>query len=172
MSCGLEKQWGLVMIHTVKEVKDWTKGTTKIGDTIFKDGTPYISCGICSIPLKQVDAFNGIKHVKVSNGRKIGTIESYKVTVGHWLHDTETIWDEKEKCHIVKHIHTPVIRQVPACFGCWQSQQDARAAKNAKMNDGRNDHLVLYPDKDLPKQEKRALFNGNKLRGTSKKYPY
>lgn len=160
------------MIHTISEVKQWSKGTEQHGETLFINGSPYTSCGICSIPLKKADAFEGVKHVHVANGKKVGIIEGYKVTVGHWLHDTETTWDEKQHCHVVKRVSKPVVRQVVACFDCWQQQQDEKAAKNREMNDGRNDHLVFYPTKDLPKQEKRALFNGNKLRGTSKKYPY
>lgn len=160
------------MIHNVSTVKQWTKGVIKIGDTLFIDGSPWISCGVCDIPIRKVDAFNGTKHTVVSKGKKQQTIEQYKVMVGYWLYEEDEVYVDKDGQSIFRRKSKPILHSVPSCFDCWQKLQDMKAAKNKKMNDGRTDHLVFYPSKDVPKKESKALFNGNSLRGTSRKYPY
>ncbi len=112
----------------VSEVKQWHKGWKVIGDTVFIDGSPHIYCAICGILEKK---FNGAVHVAVSGGRKQKQIVSYKVMVGKWIFTQDTIWD-KDGFPSIQSKCMPSIHQEPACFKCWEVQQQRKAANPGK----------------------------------------
>lgn len=136
------------MIHTISEVKAWAKGTEQIGDTLFVDGSPYIGCGICKLPIRQVDVFNGTKHVKVANGVKRVEFKPYMVLVGHWLRLPDEVVMIKGVLTAVKQ-SKPMLHSVQACFSCWNNQQDEKARSN---------RLVFYDDRKLDKPTPKALI--------------
>lgn len=112
----------------------YPQGTIKIGDTLFVDGSPYISCAICQTVIKLADgetiqAYTGLK-TKVWDGSLRSTkqriIKSYRVLKGFWLRQWESsIGADGVEDRTVKVI--PIVRLVPACLSCWQRQEDQRS---------------------------------------------
>lgn len=156
------------MIHKISEVKGWSKGTIKIGDVTYVDGTPYISCGICNLPIKKVDAFSGTKHVIISNGRKQVQLQEYKVTVGYWVKEGDTECRDGELVSITK--HTPIVHSRISCFLCWNKQQDMIARDKADaLKENRPPRFIFYSIREAAERPKKPR---SPLSGSSKKYPY
>lgn len=148
------------MIHTVNEVKAWHKGTEQIGDTLFVDGTPYISCGVCHIPIRKVDAFSGRQHVVAAHDVRYKELKPYMVTVGYWIPEDSTEFSHELQMFISIRKWKPILRQVNSCFPCWDKQEQEKALAvsrlgtvNSETGKEYRSTLVFYDLRKIEKQE-------------------
>ena len=123
-----------------------------IGDTLFIDGTPYISCTICQAITKLSDG----ESAQVYTGRKVQTwdgtlratkqkvIKSYRVLKGFWLRRFESsIGRDGVEDRTVSII--PIVHLVPSCASCWQQQEDEKAlALRVASRTGDTPKIVFY----------------------------
>lgn len=140
------------MQGSVSAFRAYPSGSVKIGDTLFVDGSPYISCSICQMVVKlsdgqSVQAYTGLK-TKMWDGSlrsmKQRIIKSYKVLKGFWLRRWEsTVGADGVEDRTVKII--PIVRLVPACLTCWQRQEDQKAlAYQVASRAGEEPRIVFY----------------------------
>lgn len=81
--------------------------TEKIGDTLFVDGRPYVTCGRCNMPVEQ----HGV----------------YKITMlRRWLKVEESQGFDLNGCETIKIKHKPVLYTAFGCFDCWNQQQNEK----------------------------------------------
>lgn len=108
----------------VNKTYSLTRGTVKIGNTLFVDGSPHHECNICGSIYKAADA-----PVSVYGRRdgKVAERKPYKATVLYgWTApepDIRVVNGYPE--NVAK--SAPIVKQVECCFACWNRQQDAKA---------------------------------------------
>ena len=102
-----------------------TRGRFVAGDTLFIDGTPHKMCGHCGCLVNSQDGVR-TKH----GGRDKVTVEvkPYKVTVClGWIDGEDEIVIENG-FPTIKHNRRPMLKQVLACFECWNLQKRRAAS--------------------------------------------
>lgn len=153
-------------LFTVSEVKAWSKGTFKAGDTLFVDGVPHVQCARCGAISKASEGQRNV--VKAQGGhttkygkrdaRMVATVKPYMITVGYWVKD-ETIETDAEGHMLVKVKWYPKLSQRPGCFDCWHAQDVLRGIKRntpTEIVDGK----VVEAVNHLPFYDVRDLFRG------------
>ena len=139
-----------MMLTPVSQILNREKGTRQIGNTIFVDGTPYLACGVCEMPIKHQSSAPG--HVKIDKGRMYRILEPYTVQVGYWISHEET--QSQYGQLVVVRKSKPVVHSVPSCFDCWDKQQKLKIKsqleaeaynRNKKSTDPtRSPYIVMY----------------------------
>lgn len=108
----------------VNKTYSLTRGTVKIGNTLFVNGSPHLECNICKAVYKMADS-----PVTVYGRRDGKAVEQkpYKATVLYgWTNpepDIRIVNGYPE--NVAK--SAPIVRQVECCFACWNKQQAAKA---------------------------------------------
>lgn len=129
-----------------------TKGTQKIGDTLFVDGVPFIECAHCGMLIKKY----AYGEVKASRGKSHRELKEYKISILiRWkeLEEDDFSRDEKGRLITVQGNLIPVIRlkripvliQRAGCFDCWNVQYQQKQ----QINPG----IVAFNVKDCRGQE-------------------
>ena len=115
-----------------------SKGTVKIGDTLFVDGTPYTVCGRCELPIKkftygEVETHSATykdRQTYKSGGSTQRVLKEYRIFLGFWKESEESTFDSKGVESItIKWI--PIIHSKSGCFDCWNEQEQERQRNKA-----------------------------------------
>lgn len=130
-------------IHSVSEMQKRSKGIVKIGDTIFIDGSPFVECAKCGVPIKLA--------------------ESKKITVGYWprkeaeyiTNETTGEWELKEDTP-----KPPKLRKAHGCVECSNIQLQEQADNNWVAKRGGKQFTAFFETKECDGNTKTTLNPG------------
>jgi hypothetical protein len=117
-----------------------TKGTQKIGDTLFVDGSPYTECGRCGVVIPLTEGWRE-RRVRYGQLRWINRIFKIVMLV-RWEHDIEHKLGPHGEEELVNKCR-PIVKSVPGCKSCYEAQEQQR------YYDQLNDRMTFFDGRTI-----------------------
>jgi hypothetical protein len=121
----------MAYLMPVSQMLNRSRGTVKIGDTLFVDGSPHVECGFCGVAIKLHD--------------------SRKITIGYWPPKEEilTINPVTNVATIEAVKKPPVLKKAHGCADCFNRQDTEQRIENLRK---------LQPTKDGKEDRHKTIF--------------